>query len=190
MLLPAADGQEKLAAVQDAAASFAGLLSLSVNDRVAVVGFNGSSWLEIGLTSSLGDIADAVDQLRIRVSEGTRLDLGLEAGLAALSGQGSGEGRQRVLVLLTDGLPNGVPTPQAGGTQEDRVVGVGAGIKGAGISVFTIGVGDADAAQLAGRVNKVLLTALATRASYYFETPNAGDLMSIYGQIAKAITCR
>ena len=89
-----------------------------------------------------------------------------------------------MVVLLTDGLPNRVPTPAAGGSQEDTVLAVAAELKAAGIRLYTIGVGRPDAPELADRINPDLLRAAASGPELYFEAPDAEDLARIYGEVA------
>jgi len=158
-------------------------------DRVAIVAFNDTAWLEADLTDEVTRLHRAINRLSDRVAEGTRLDLGLEAAIQVLQDTSHHPENAPVLILLTDGLPNRVPTPVPSGTQEDTVLTVANRAHRLGIRVYTIGLGQADAPDPADRIHADLLRAVARQASRYFETPNAEDLATIYTDIAQAIRC-
>jgi hypothetical protein len=123
------------------------------------------------------------------MAEGTRLDLALEGGRTALTGPGRDPAHTPVLVLLTDGLPNRVPTPAPSGSQEDTVLAAAARAKAAGIRLYTIGVGRPDAPDLADRINPDLLRAAASAPEMYYQAPDAEDLARIYAEVADTLRC-
>ena len=79
----------------------------------------------------------------------------------------------KVLVLLTDGLPLG--------TTREEVLAAAEQAKGEGVIIYTIGFG--------GDVDPVLLQQVASSPDKYYFAPEAGDLEEIYRQIAGVIPC-
>jgi Mg-chelatase subunit ChlD len=193
----------KLEAVQEAAKQFLDLMDFDPaggSDKLAVVGFNHRAWIETALTSDAPLVGAAIDGLGDRMAEGTRLDLALSVGMEALAPvlqpdrgpdvrNPGADGNVPVIVLLTDGLPNMVPTPEAGGSQEDTVLAYADQAHARGIALFTIGVGRPDAADLIDRINSDLLRAVATDPSHFYQTPDAEELKEIYSQVALTIAC-
>lgn len=180
MLAPGRDGGRKIDAARAAIAAFLGLLA-PARDRAALVAFDDTAAVAVPLTGDLGAVAAALGELAHH--EGTRLDLGLAAAREALASAppiGDGD-RVPAVVLLTDGRPNRVPTPDGGGRQEDTVLGVAAQLKAAGARVYTVGFGDdVDAALLAG---------VASTPGDAFIAPDGAALARIYAAVAVAIPC-
>ena len=112
-------GREKLAAAQDAAELFVSSLRLDLGrdgDAIAIVGFNDAAWTAHPLGHSSMAALAAIGALAERVDSGTRLDLALLEGADALRDSGRGSDRLPVLILLTDGLTNQVPTREPSGS--------------------------------------------------------------------------
>jgi uncharacterized protein YegL len=194
MLRPTAAGRPKLEAAQEAARLFFEQMVFEPNelgqrDQVAVVTFNDNAWVVQPLTSDPGLLADAIDRLPEYVAQGTRLDLALDAGAAALRDPARIADNTPVLVFLTDGLPNRVPTPEAGGTVEDTVLAAADRAKTAGVKLYTVGLGDPAAADPIDRINAWLLERVASAPDMFYQTPNGEDLAGIYAQIAVTIAC-
>lgn len=180
-------GRKKIEAAQEAVKAFIGHMKLVPDpegfDQVAVVGFNNDWWLQHGLTNDRVALEGAVDALPLRTAEGTRLDLAVTGGLAALAGPERNPENTPVMVLLTDGLPNRVPTPSPAGSQEDTVLAVATRAKAAGVRLYTIGLGqptDIDAG---------LLSAMASAPDMFYYAPDGEALAEIYAQIAYTIGC-
>jgi hypothetical protein len=131
----------------------------------------------------------AIDGLPAHMAEGTRLDLAFDAGRAARAGPGRDPANTPVIVLLTDGLPNRVPTPRPTGSQEDTVLAAAARAKAAGIRVYTIGVGRPDAPDIIDRINLDLLSAAASNPNMFYQAPDAEELARIYDQVAYTLRC-
>ncbi len=195
MARPIVDGgRTKDDASIDAARSFVAELALRPGgrgpfDRVAIVGFNDTAWVEqpLGERRSLAQLG--LESIALLSAHGTRLDLAFEAGLSslepALEAEDETPVRHRVLVLLTDGLPNRVPTPAPNGRQEDTVLARAAEARDAGVTIYTIGLG-AD-----GDVSDDLLSAAAGSPDRYYRAPNGEDLAAIYLEIAARVrVCR
>jgi hypothetical protein len=121
------------------------------------------------------------------MAEGTRLDLGLSVGASALPAAGTG--RWRAMIFLTDGLPNRVPTPVAGGTQEDTVLAAAAAIHATGVTIYSVGYGRADAPDLADRILPSLLKAIAGSTGGYYETDDATALATVFRRLATELGC-
>lgn len=176
-------GLAKNEAAIEAAKAFVGLLQLAPDaagrhDNVAVVGFNDTAWTALALTNDRAAADAALDALRERTAEGTRLDLALLEGQRPLDGPGRAAANLPVLILLTDGLPNRVPTPAGGGRQEDTVLAAAAAAKARGTLVFTIGLGTTR------DIYPRLMIAAASEAWAYHYAPRPEDLAGIYAQIA------
>ncbi len=195
MLRITESGRSKLTELQDAVIQFVQALSSANTSRadrirVGIVGFNYRSWVEQELTSDVTVIDSAVTRLSERVREGTRLDLALASGTDALTKGMPVSERERGLVLFTDGLPNGVPTPTAGGSQEDTVLAEAQRAKALGITIFAVGFGRRAAPGVPDGINDQLLRAIASAPHQYFETERGDDLRRIYMDIGREVRCR
>ncbi len=187
-------GRTKLGAAQEAASELASAINLDPlsahSDRITIIGFNDKAWIENPLATDLELTHLAIDRLSGRTAEGTRLDLAVGEGARALMDPTRPESRQVVLVVLTDGLPNRVPTPAAGGSQEDTVLAEAASAKAQGWSLYTVGLGVGDATDPLERINADLLRRMASTPAWYYETPDAEDLNSIFLEISERVSCR
>lgn len=159
------------------------------HDQVAVVGFNDTAWIQAPLAADGPALAAALGALADRMAEGTRLDLALSRGAEALEAPERRDENTGVIVLMTDGLPNRVPTPDPTGSQDDTVRMVADAAKAADVQIYTIGVGRPDDPNPIGRINAPLLEDVATRPDMYYETPDAEELDAIYEAIAFTIAC-
>jgi Mg-chelatase subunit ChlD len=187
MMRPAAEGSvPKNQASIAAARTLVGMLRLDAvsgagSDRVAIVGFNDVAWIEGPLTGSRSQALHALDRLEAKTAEGTRLDLALDEGQRSLASAVRLDGIQPVMVLLTDGLPNRVPTPIAGGLQEDTVLAHARAIKALGTRIHTIGVGQGE------DVLRPLLERVASSPEAFHYAPTGDELEAIYREIAVSI---
>ncbi|MFN8421941.1 MAG: vWA domain-containing protein [Anaerolineae bacterium] len=187
MLRPVVEGGlPKNEAAIDAAKAFVGLLQLAPDplgrhDDVAIVGFNDTAWTELGLSSDRVAALAALDDLRMKTAEGTRLDLALIEGQRPLDGPGRRPENLPVLILLTDGLPNRVPTPTPSGRQEDTVLAAATAAKARGTVVFTIALG------ATRDIYPRLMIAAASEPWAYYYAPRPEDLAGIYAQIADVV---
>jgi Mg-chelatase subunit ChlD len=152
-------------------------------DQIAVVGFNEIAWTATDLTTDLAEARRAVDTLAVDVREGTRLDLALDEAYAAVTGPARRPINVAAVVLLTDGLPNRVPTPVSGGSQEDTVLAAAARLKATGALLYTIGLGAPE------DVRSWMLQLAATSPDMYYETPDAERLAAIYRGILVRLVC-
>jgi Mg-chelatase subunit ChlD/DNA-binding beta-propeller fold protein YncE len=161
----------KLAAAVRAAGIFLDLVGLP-RDHVALVSFNSRASLDAGLTGSKTTLALAL--ATPRTAQGTRIDLGLEAATAELRSPRARAEALPVIVLLTDGRPDG--------GSEQAVRSAASAARAAGVTVFAIGLGtDVDAG---------LLREVAGDPARYYEAPDAEDLERIYRGLALDLPCR
>jgi Mg-chelatase subunit ChlD len=175
-------GLPKNEAAVEAARRFVRLLRLAdgdPTDRVSVVGFNEEAWVETGLTARRDVAERALERIAARTAEGTRLDLAFGVGAAVLADHRAGS--EPVMIVLTDGLPNRVPTRPPAGSEEDAVLWSATAAKAAGIRVFTVGLGEPS------DILHGLLIAAASRPSDYYYAPDASQLGAIYESIAAAV---
>ena len=164
---------EKLAAAQKAATTFTGLLNLRAGgDQAAVISFDGAARLIRRLTTSRSGILAGLAELK--PATGTRIDLGLQAARTELSSARVRTGADKVILLLTDGLPTA-------GTADEASEAASAARR-LGIDLWAVGLGgDADPAflrQLTGSAGRVRVA------------PGARDLEAVFKQVAGALTCR
>lgn len=187
MARPLPEGGSKLAAAQAAARAFLDGVALGPGQaRVALVGFNRRAWPLQDLTADRAQLDAAIAALPAGMAEGTRLDLALDAGAAALAGDPDAE---QLLILLTDGLPNGVPTPAGGGSQEDVVREAAARARASGATLYTVGLGDPLAADPVDRIDPVLLADIAGDPARSFTVNAAAHLREAYAGIAARLRC-
>ncbi|MFN8423720.1 MAG: VWA domain-containing protein [Anaerolineae bacterium] len=165
---------DKLAAAKDAAVIFVDQLDLrSGGDRAAVVGFDETAHVDRTLTTSRGAIVRALEGLT--TSPGTRLDLGLDAAAAELTGARMRAGADRAIVVLTDGRPQG-------GTEDAVREAAGRARAAAGAGVWAIGLGEDVLADV--------LTEVTGDAARVFVAPGPAELAAIYRAVASGIVCR
>jgi len=184
MARPGADGTPKIDAALAAARIFVAQLRMDgthkAGDRVAVVGFNDTAWSELALTGDASAAGLALDRLKDKLAQGTRLDLALGEGARALDAPRAAD-TLPVMVLLTDGLPNLVPTPEGGGSQNDTVFAAAAAAKARGTRIIAIGLG------AEGDVLRPLLEKVASSPQDFRLAPNAFMLELIYRMLVREL---
>jgi Mg-chelatase subunit ChlD len=180
-------GRTKLVAALEAGKQFVTTMDLTPDDKgrnsqVAVVGFNKKAWTSIQLTNNEPAIMKALDDLKSKRDQGTRLDLGFEQGTGTVLGVGHRPENTPVMIFLTDGLPNQVPF-EPGSSQEATVLAKAALAKSQGVVIYTIGLGtDTD-------INATLLAQCATVQENFFHEVSAEDLTKVYNTIAYSFGC-
>lgn len=190
MLEPSEAGRIKLDEAKDAARAFVDRLSLvpdrhGRHDQAAIVWYNDVAEVAQPLTNDRRALLAAIDS--IRPVEGSRIDLGLQLGHRELLPEHRPNRRTAntpAMVLLSDGLPNRVPTPVASEPrpQEETIVNAADAAKADGITVFTVGYGR--------RVQTELLQRVASQPSMYFYAADGAALERIYHSIAGELVCR
>ncbi len=152
-----------LAAAKTAAKYFVDLLNMaSDGDHSAEASFASSASLEQGLTDDATAVKNAIDSLS--AGGGTCIGCGIDVAQAELDANGRVD-TNKVIVLLSDGVPGDNPVPSADAA------------KAKGTIIFTIGIGGADQA---------LMESLASKPSY-FSFGTQDELDAFYEQIAQEV---
>lgn len=112
------------------------LLRILEGDRVALVPFAGSAFLQAPLTIDYGAVQDSLDELDTTIipKGGTNL---AEAIATSLEAFGKAEGAHKAIVLFTDGEELTADAVKAA-----------TNAKAAGVRIFTVGVGSSDGAMI------------------------------------------
>jgi sugar lactone lactonase YvrE len=135
MQRPTAGGRSKLDLATDIARATLGLLEPG-QDQAGLVWFNDRAETGAVLGGDIGAVANALAQPPAR--ELSRLDLGLGAGLDEALGPRRRSRNAPVVVVITDGLLNAVPTPAPIGLPADTVRNHAERARAAGVRVFTL----------------------------------------------------
>jgi len=162
---------DKLDAAKRASLYFVSLVDLEPDrSQVAVVRFDHDAELVRRLTRDRALVSDSVQGLEVR--SGTRIDEGLRIALDELRSPRRSKQNLPVVILLTDGVHNGIPGAEMHAAAE---------VRAADVRFYAIGLGaDVDAAKLSEMVGD--------ERRYYF-APNASDLDQIYADIAADLIC-
>jgi hypothetical protein len=151
-------------------ASAAGVVGeFAVSDtaaRFGVVVFNNSASIIQGLTGDSTTATSAINSINTSVGT-TNISDALSKGGTVL---GTDRGVPRVLVLFSDGFPEGVDTV-------DQALATANNIGGQGISIIGVGVG----------LNSVGRDFFARLSDRFIEVPGFGDLAGIVGALAGEI---
>lgn len=164
-------GATLLAGAKHAARAFIELLALPM-DQAAIVSFNEHGALAQPLTGDRPTLLARIDGLSS--AQGTRIDRGLALALAELTSRRRKADNLPVVILLTDGRPQG--------GSEAATVAIAKQLRDAGIVVYTIGLGaDVDSGFMAN---------LAGTPERYRFAPTPQQLSEIYRAIALSLPCR
>lgn len=109
-------------------------------ERIAVVAFNNSAWVEQSLTAAPGDATAALKRLRGKLEEGTRIDLALIRAREQVAARDPQDSVIAATILLTDGQPNRVP-PAADGRPETTILEAARDLRAAGSVIYSVGFG-------------------------------------------------
>ncbi len=193
MLVEDAESGGQLSRLERAKREIADLLALLEGDRIGLVAFAGTAFVECPLTLDYGAaelFLDAIDTELIPV-KGTDLTQAIRSGLSAFEG---GSNASSAMILITDGEDH---SGQALAAAEEA--------KAAGVRIFTIGIGRDEGAPIPdagggfrrdGRGEIVLSRldeptlqriALETGGRYVRSVTGDVDLEQIYSQGIKAV---
>lgn len=193
MLVEDAESGGQLSRLERAKREIADLLDLLQGDRIGLVAFAGTAFLECPLTLDYGAASiflDSLDTDLIPV-KGTDLAEAIRVSLRAFEGAGSDS---QAILLITDGEDHGGQALQA--AEEAKV---------AGVRIFTIGIGRDEGAPIPGsgggfrrdRRGDIILSrldeptlqkvALETGGRYVRSVTGDVDLEQIYSQGIKAV---
>ena len=159
---------QKIAAARGAVATFLADLDFS-SARAGLVLFNSDAELAQPLTADAGLLLEAL----ITESQpfgGTDIGEAVDRAAAALLADGRA-GAEPVIVLLTDGRPDGAEVDADAAAER---------AKDAGVRLFTIGFGN--------DTDPDLLARMASAPDDYFFAPGEAELSRIYVEIARRIT--
>jgi Mg-chelatase subunit ChlD len=164
------NGPSKLDAAKAAITTFINLLVFP-GDQASLVSFDTEATLEHILSNNRASLIAALQDLQpLGV---TRIDLGLALARAELTGPRHLPANVRVVILLTDGHPNG--------TDEQTVLAEADATKALGITLYTIGLGNG--------VKDDFLRQVASSPAHYYASPDADQLNSIYQEIEGTLHC-
>ena len=180
------DGRRKVEAAAQAAAHLLDMLDLVSGDdgpadRAGLVGFHSTAWTVTAVTGDRPALDRGLAGLGRALGPGSRLDLALERAAGALAADGRPDGVTAV-VLLSDGLPTGVPAAEDGGVAA-TVLRAAETVRRLGARLVAIGFG------LPGELDEELLTAVAGGPSQYRSTPDARELAEIFGRLVGEVRC-
>ncbi len=167
------------------------LMRLAKTDRLGLVAFAGSAFLQAPLTVDEQAFEQAVDAVSVGVipQGGTALSAAIRTAMAAFE---KGNDNHKVLVLFTDGEDHDADTETLAATKEAA---------DAGVRIFTIGVGtpegellrvkddqgnssyikDDDGNVVKSRLNQTLLQQIATDANgFYLPLQGANPMDTLY----------
>lgn len=141
-------------------------------DRIALIVFGSSAYLQTPFTEDLDSAAELMTQTQVGMA-GPHTAIGDAIGLALRTFEAS-EIEQRLLILLSDGADTNSQMSPENATEIAAQEGV---------RIYTIGVGDPEATG-ENRVDLVTLQAIAERAGgAFFRAEDAEGLREIYAEI-------
>lgn len=170
MLQATGSGRTKLAAATEAAGTFLDRIDLAT-DQAAVVVFHSEALLLAPLTSDRARLDAALGAIRVQPQ--SRIDRGIAVAADEIRSARHRPTSRTAMIVLTDGRAN-PSTPHDAVVEAERA-------KAAGVTVFTIGLGD--------DLDLEALRAMASRPEYFYRSPTGDDLEQIYAEIADYIPC-
>lgn len=166
-----ATGRTKLDAARDASRQFVDRLIRAGQNQIAIVAFNSGATLIQSLTIDRGALQRGLEA--IRLAEQTCIGCGITTGRLELSSPRRRAANAPVMIVLTDGRPNG--------ESSDATLAAAAAAQEAGIRVFAIGLGT--------DVDFSLLSRIASQRDYFYQAPDGEQLALIYQDIVEEIPC-
>jgi predicted ribosomally synthesized peptide with SipW-like signal peptide len=143
--------------------------NLSSPDEAAAISFASSASLDQELTTNYQAVKDAIDNYS--AFGGTNMTAGIgTAENELLNGTNATAGASKVMIVLSDGVPNSSSQATAAATAA----------KDAGIRIFTIALG-------AGAASSFLENNIATSPDDAFVAPDPADLDTVYAEIAQIV---
>lgn len=158
----------KIDAARSAAVAFVGEMDYAVA-RVGLVLFNTEATLAMSLTNDAALVVDAVVSAE-PPQGGTDIGEGIQVAAEHLAASGR-SGVRQVMIVLTDGRPEGHDVDADAASD---------GARAAGVRVYTIGFGP--------DVDPDLLARIASGPDDYFFAPGPAELSGIYTEIARRIS--
>ncbi len=152
--------------------AFINTLSTS-SDRVGVVTYNVAPTLNSALSNDFAAVK--ASYLSVNATNGTNIGTALDRAQLEIATNGrTAGGEKRVIILLSDGVPDIAGMTAAASIAE--TIAKATLVKNAGTIVYTIGLGNG--------VNPSLMGSIASTPSNYFFAPSGAQLMDIYKSIS------
>lgn len=160
---------ERLVAAKDVLDEF---LSRRDGDRVGLVFFGSAAFIQAPFTDDLDVVRELLDEAQVRML-GPRTVLGDAIGMAIPLFERS-EVDERVLIALTDGNDTGslVPPVRAAEIARDH-----------GVTVYTIAMGDPEAAGEQALDEETLQAVAATTGGGYYHAADRSELEQVYAEL-------
>jgi murein DD-endopeptidase MepM/ murein hydrolase activator NlpD/Mg-chelatase subunit ChlD len=185
-----ASGISKIEAARNAGAQIANVIqaendAMSSTNQVGIVKYSTYVAIAAPLSSDMPSVLSALNTLE--PEESTAMADGLKTGIDLFS---TTQGK-KILILLSDGLPNiGLNTDPSGDIDliKQQVLDLASSAGQDGICIYTIGFGDATAG--VGSIDESFLQeiAVASGCGHYYNAQNAIDLANIYIELRHTST--
>lgn len=141
-----------------------------LNHQVAIASFSNSASLLEGLTNAISNALSAVS--RLAPQDQTNLGEGLVIAMTEL--QKAAPGKQRIIILLSDGMNN------TGYTNQQILVDLAPRAKQLGIRVYTVGFGEQGSSGNQG-IDELFLQQIASSTGGSYQYAGSGyDLSNVY----------
>ena len=167
-------GDEPISTAKQAAKTFIDFLD-PASDQVGLVSYADTATLNEQLQTTFNDVKTAIDGLT--ASGATNIGDGIAKGNDELSSVRARANSTKIMILLTDGIPN---RPGSGDNNATALALIDTEVAEAvskGFIIFTIGLGSS--------LNEPLLQDIADdTGGEYFNSPTANELEAIYEEIA------
>lgn len=155
--------------------------NLTDNDQVSVVSFGNNSKIENILSKNKVSVSSTISSLFLSTTtvEQTNISDALTDALNELESGHARQDSQKVIVLLTDGIPT---LPVRSDTPDfPRISAIEVARKAiaSGVTIYTIGLGKS--------VDEGFLKSISTDDSHYFLAPNKETLSNIYNKIGSSL---
>ena len=179
-------GYNRLEAMRDAANLFVDNSSvLATGNHEAIVAFNSGSSIMQSLTSSLGALHTGVTASYNFAASGTVYVGAMQRGLEALAGPGSRAGVQKIMVFMSDGLPNDTNDDDTSitGINAQMALNMANTVKASGVVLYTVGI-IADASS-----TNIVLQAMPGNGGTYSAASNNAQFQAIFQSLGNELEC-
>lgn len=169
-----------------AASSFVDQLDTNY-DQVGVVSFSSSATLRQSLTTNYATAKSVINNLAAGGT--TNYQDGIQKSTSELNGTNHRPGAKKVMVFMSDGIPNVCNDSGCNPTNSAKAASDAA--KAAAIENFSIGlIQSISTSQLpsARAILQYIASSSSGTTDHYFEAPTDSDLLAIYNQIAFLLT--
>lgn len=158
----------------------------SNRNYAAVTSFNTEATANQTLTGNQGSLISAINGMSN--GAGTNYMAGLDAGQQELNSARARAGVSKVAIFISDGSPNGSSGNDATPAEKNDIRNKANLMKGQGIRMFTIGIGD-DTSGAYDPIDTQLLSDMAGNGGSYADARNTSQLQSVLDQISNSVSC-